>query len=215
MRFRPAVLIEVLISMALAGLLLTVLLGYFAEMSKAGRLVAESRQELAEERYVQTRLSQVFHRSLVPLSKGKRVVFFTKEAAGQMTEGPSLVFSYDNGAVINPIFSNVVLGRLFVDGEQRLCLATWPLYRRYQPGETIPMQKEVLLDGVHQLEFSFFHPMGDAPGSAEFLTEEEVAHWPIELTSLPVLLTLNINRAGKPLSFSFPLPNSKKHPRLR
>ena len=48
-----------------------------------------------------------------------------------------------------------MIGRLFVDHDNRLILATWPSISRYS-SPSPPMRKEVLLEGVENISFAFY-----------------------------------------------------------
>lgn len=211
-RFLPVVLMEVLISLALAGMLLALVLGFFSQVTRLGLETVRVREYATARRYAQARLSQVMHRSLFPEAHKERVIFYTKPSDSALVEGQSLIFSYDNGAVIDPTFSNAVLGRLFIDSSQRLCLATWPLPAKDWQAEVPPMRKEILLEAVSNLEFRFFYPQ--IAGEQNPFDREEFDSWDRENQVQPVLVTISFQHRKKRQQLVFALPNAERIPKL-
>lgn len=72
------------------------------------------------------------------------------------TAGSSLQFTYDNGVDKSPIFSSDVLGRLFVNDHEELCLETKPLPAKW-PVET-SLRTDILLCKVKECHFEFYFP---------------------------------------------------------
>ena len=240
---RLMTLIEVLIAMGLVSILMTALMGFYAQIEYVHTDVDRAREEGFELRYIQARLSKVLPRIIAvePPAKEKEKAedfyFFTSQDENGRLRSPSLVFTYDNGVDLEALFSHRVLGRIFLEqeGENRqLSLATWPVPRCWREAEP-PMQKEVLLEHVTDLEFSFFNPRSPEDDgkvqskgvrasvfdkNAKVEAEKDRWHerWGMEYQDLPAIIKLRIKRdrptgltpANEWVEFAFPLPNAKK-----
>lgn len=209
-------LIEVLISLALTSLLLTFLLSTYAQVIQMKNQTVHLRQEASSLRAVQHRLAQVFYRLNTKDKERKKPIFYTKEADSPLVQGTSLIFSYDNGVVLNPLFSHHLIGRLYLDQENRLCLASWPQPLKQWEGQLPPMKHEVLMEGVLSLNFRFFFPW-EMTDLAEGQERSAIAPtWPLELENTPVVLSLLIKvrreKEEKELSLVFPLTHPQVHP---
>lgn len=156
---RHMTMLEVLIGMTLTAVLLTILTFFYQQITW---LNAESdKQELESFRakYLESRLSYVFPNILPPKKDGSSVFFVATDQNQALKQGsPSLVFTFDNGICLDKIFSNGVLGRLFVNNKDQLILAKWPAPVRWVEGQLPPMKKEVLMDNVARIDFRFFTP---------------------------------------------------------
>lgn len=226
-------LIEVLISMVLVSILMTTLIGMYAQFEWMHVEVEQARRESFELRYVQGRLAEVLPKAISPANSDHKrdFYFYTSQEEGPQLRAPSLVFSYDNGVDLDPLFSNHVLGRLFLEqvgNRQQLVLATWPI-PRCEISEQPTMHKEVLLDFVTELSFSFFQPYPHAVEKES--TEKDAAKkeeraqpsvnswqetWLPDYEKLPVLVKVQLKRsvqtgttpAGELLEFVYPLPKA-------
>ena len=204
-------LIEVIISMSLMFILIVVLLGAYGDVAWSGREIARARQEAFALRYFQTRLSDVLLKS-PQKDKKKGFAFFT----GMAGAGKSLVFGYDNGVSCEHLFANYVTGRIYLNKEGELCLATWPRPERIEPDDLAPlMKKEILLEGVSHLDFQFYYPLDEkvAKERAPLPSSSEVSDWEQAYNRLPVVAKLIVTLKSspeKPLEFAFPLPNARE-----
>ena len=236
---RHVTLIEVMIAMALVSVLMTVLMGYYGQISMLHSEVEAARQESFLLRYLQARLSYVLP-AILPVKspkaekeKANDFYFFTSEDQDGGIQAPSLVFTYDNGVDIDATFSNGVLGRLALenrDGKGRLVLLTWPL-PRYKGEMPPPMKKEILIDKVTSLSFSFFNPLEadtesktkDLPQPVQDETPKAdqnvwLPSWKLAYNDLPAIIKVTVTRSietglippDQPITMAFPIPNSKK-----
>jgi len=168
-------LIEALIAMALTVVLLSVVTFFYRELNLLTSKTEEVQKESFKMRYVENRLSQIFPKAVSSNTRYKDFFFFTVSDPGNLfLQGSpvSLIFTYDNDTDKNKLLSNHVLGRLFLDKERRLSLATWPSRIRWPEGGTPPMKLEVLLDEVDALKIEFFVPP-DKGWKPKFLGEEK------------------------------------------
>ena len=150
-------LLEVLIALALLAILLTSLMGIYQQMNTIERKISISRQENFRYLYLQYRLGQVLPNVVEDEAIGKEIdfAFYTSSSGPIQPNTESLVFIYDNGIDGNPLFSNHVIGKLFLDTKGRFCLATWPSFKEYSDINP-PMRLEVLMEDIHELSFAFY-----------------------------------------------------------
>lgn len=148
-------LLETLIAMSLLGVLLVILFSFFRELSVLSQAAEIKQKESFQMRYVENRLSYVFERIVNERSSGRDFYFYLQPPAPDFSKDPSLVFTFDNGVRNNPYYSGDVLARLYLDFEQKLHLTIWPL-RVEKP--FLYMHDEILLQGVKQIQFSFYAP---------------------------------------------------------
>ncbi len=160
-------LIEVMIAMGLISILMTVLMGYYSQIEFLHGQIDRARDESFELRYLEARLAQVIPSAISAKPPTKETekkndfYFYTSTNLESGVEGPSLVFTYDNGIDIDPAFCNHVLGRLLVEsrnGESSLVLLTWPVPRCTKGTFPPPMKKEILISKVTDISYQFFSP---------------------------------------------------------
>ncbi len=60
--------------------------------------------------------------------------------------------------LVDALFSNHVIGQLFLDSEGHLTLAIAPSPKKWEANQPIRVQREVLLEGIDSMEFSFYAP---------------------------------------------------------
>ncbi len=135
-------LLEVMIALSLAAVILSSLMTFYHQVSKK-RIAA---QELK--------------RTILPieLMRQRLIHLFAGAAAAEMPSfktgnhpsavGEVLLFSYDNGVDLNPLFCGDVKGMLYVNPRHQLCLVSWA-----PNGEA---RQEIFLENVGQFSFSFF-----------------------------------------------------------
>jgi hypothetical protein len=153
--------------MSLLAVLLVIVFGFFRELSIMSAATERQQQESFQLRYAETRLSSIFERIVNERDPARTFFFYTQPPQGEFSSSTSLIFTFDNGIRLDPLFSGDVLGRLYVDhsasidsplGESssnRLILAVWPLHAE-KPQEHL--QREVLLEGVKDIRFEFYAP---------------------------------------------------------
>lgn len=231
---RHVTLIEVLIAMTLTVLVLTTLMFFYRQISTIGSEIDLLKAEHFKLRYLENRLSEIFPRVIRENDKKKDSVFFSIEEEGPAKQ--SLIFTFDNDVDLDPVFSNHVLGRLYLDQEgSRLSLAYWPSPKRWEGGGQIPMKREILLEGVGSLAFEFFippdredeekktnpaqNPEPNAKETPQAAPQPEPKGdwrklpWLKEYEKLPAMVRVIVVMKGEnvPMEFVFPLSNSKNH----
>jgi|GEM_PF-4672723 len=192
-RKRKFTLIEILISLGLVTSILSTLLFFYTYIN---RLDAEMRREAREGfelRLIQVRLSPLFQ-TLFPPDDKTSFFFTTPEAKGDFT----LVFSYNNGFMLDSRFANEALGRLLINEQDQLLLLTWPGKKAWEENILPPVHMEVLLEHVKNLKFRFF------PRAEEGIQPQE--EWPRNLNKLPATLKMSFTHKGRLVFLSFPLP---------
>lgn len=123
------------------------------ESAKVEKKLDAARTEIMARQHLQTRLQDL----LSTLERGPPLYTkqFPEQSAvyreGFKNSGISLIGIFNNGIDPDPAFSGSVTGRVYLDEEQNLCLAIWPLSQE----KNRPWRKEILLPGVAGFEFVF------------------------------------------------------------
>lgn len=231
MRRRAFTLVELLVGAGLLSILLVVLFGSYQQVAKIHDHLRQLRRAGFDMRYTQYRLADTLAKATLtqaaPYMKDRDYHFFTSDEANSLLQGRSLVFTFDRGFDLRREFSNLLLARLYVDNQRQLCLVEWPAPSRCKEGLT-PMKKEVLLEGVEEIRFSFYMPPD--PESKEVHAPDSVSgdkekvpppwnqwsdHWQQNYQDLPPLMKITLIRRLKPedspqeIQYAFPLPNSR------
>ncbi|SCC90656.1 Uncharacterized protein SCG7086_BW_00070 [Chlamydiales bacterium SCGC AG-110-P3] len=225
-------LIEMLVAIGLSIMLLTSLLGIYQLLEYQAIRQRKIRESLFSERFLQYRFANGFARTEGSVSDKKNedeVVFYTSEGTSSVALGKSLVFITDRGPDHYAEFSNKVLTRLYRDAEKNLCFAYWPIPSRWDSDDPPPMHKEVLFEGVTELDFEFYSPPdpegkvvgGDDPVKAgrDQVTppfDQWLADWDIRYKQLPVMIRVYITRdsygGGSAREvYGYVIPASKSH----
>lgn len=222
---RHVSLIEVLIAMVLTVLVLSTLLFFYQQISIISIDIDKVKAEHFNLRYVENRLSEILPRTINEKDK-KNFVFFSLNDDGiGMGGSQSLIFTFDNDISRDTVFSNNVIGRLYLDKQGSLTLVYWPAPGRQEKGSPVPMKKEVLLEGVDSLDFEFFIPPEKAGEPSLNKPSEKPSPepkgnwrkqlWLKEFKTLPAMVKFHVGlKNGKgekgknTLTFVFPLVNS-------
>lgn len=162
-------LIETMTALALLSLVLTLLFGFFKQLSDLQVLTEAKQSESFETRYVESRLSYIFQRLVNENEWHSNFYFYLDQPKSDISNYPSLVFTFDNDVRAEPTFSGHIIARLYVDTKDKLCLAMWPIFSE-NPKEH--MQKEVLLENVNGIKFAFFMPSERKKSDADVATQK-------------------------------------------
>lgn len=233
---RPFTLLEALLALALTAALMTVLAYFYRQLEEINIAAEKSFRSLYQRAYVESRLATVLPKAVNENTSKKDFFFFTTGSHNSDifdSKNPSLIFTYDNGIDLDVAFANHVLGRLFVDSDKHLVLATWPSTNRWKEDKLPPVKREVLFDGVEALDFSFFvapdvdrtrvvNPTSLAKSRQVFTPEPAggwIPEWRADYYQLPAIMKVHMLRRDpladpksppQDILFSFPLPNSLK-----
>lgn len=156
----PLTLIEVLIALSLSSLIMTAMFYFYQKAVRLDAAVQKVEHQVFSLRLLESQLMRIIPRTM-STKEAENDFFFLTGRSDQISKNgtPYLLFSYDRGVDLDPLFSNIVLGRLYVDKRGRLILATWPAPSRWpQDRNLVPMKREVLYDNVTNLLFSFYNP---------------------------------------------------------
>lgn len=227
---RTFTFIEVIIALSLTAVLMTALSYFYLQIQDINTRTEKSLRELYQLSYLEMRLAMILPKALAENDPKRNFAFFsTTEGNEVIKEGStSLIFTYNNGISLNRQFASHVLGRLFLDTQNRLVLATWPVPKRWKEGKTPEIKKEILLENVQSLSFSFFvAPSADRTKVVEISESVKnkkvytpsppgtwIPEWKYDYYELPAMLKINIkliSSNGSPseeLTFTYPLPNS-------
>ncbi|MBI2742285.1 MAG: hypothetical protein HYX48_00005 [Chlamydiales bacterium] len=204
-RRRALSLLEVVIALSLTSILLFFLFGFYRQLTLLDVQAEKIQERISAREKTQLRLMQIFS-NLPPEDEKTPPLFYTESTP----EGVdlSLVFSFDQGVDTEEKLSGKVRGVLLLTKKGLLELHTLPL-----EGESI-RRREVLMQQVNSLSFSFFDP----------IKESWVTSWDQENESLPPMVKISLKEKeevkpeldseAKPevrpeISFAFFLPPSQ------
>jgi type II secretory pathway component PulJ len=203
-----ATLLELIVALSLAAIMFSMLFGYYYTLKKMDLKLEYKKEEIQEWRTFQARLSDVFLR--LKTQKGNaqnqehsEYFFFTEKEAGDF------VFTYNNGTALDPVFSNTVFAKLYLDKKGRLTLIRWPWkkesYKNQDDIAILPFEKEILLQGLEKVTYEFYNST-----EREWLTE-----WTLSKKSVaPDFIKMQLyfkKDPSKSLDFSFQIRNTKSH----
>lgn len=218
---RAITMLELLISLTLTVLILSTLTYFYHQLTMAGMVLDRQQSENFQERYVENRLMSVLPRTISSTDASNEFHFFTSQEIGHLFSfgSQSLVFTFDNCVQLNKDMAYHVIGRLFLDNEGRFILATWPSEKRWKENEPIPFSREVLMEGVSQLRFTFFVPLKkerldskveDDP--LEGVRGGWIDRWDSSYRQLPalikVIITRQVDDEETELIFAYPFPHT-------
>ncbi|MCB1111240.1 MAG: hypothetical protein H7A37_06665 [Chlamydiales bacterium] len=227
---RHLTLLELLIALGLTVMVLTTLTYFYRQVDMIDRNIDRIQRESFEMRFIENRLAHVIPTIVSPRNEKKDYFLQSGRDNGDLLfkrGSETLLFTFDNGVDLDKQFSNHVLGRLFVDGEDNLVLAYWPSPKRWEKDEVLPMKKEVLMRGVERIEFLFYVPperdrsklLGTQASVSKGLVVEELPRrdawlpdWKYEYYQLPAMMRVTVKLVEKeePLRYAFPLANAEE-----
>lgn len=158
-----------------------------------------ARMEISARSHLQTRLQSILSSiSRATAEPSLYTKVFPKEKV------PSLVALFDNGIDPDPAYSGSIIGRVYLDAEKNLCLATWPL------GKNRAWRKEILLPRVQSFEFEF---LGTKNGAEKKEKMRSITTnlawrtvWAPSHEETPSIIRLKIEEEKETLYFAFILP---------
>lgn len=181
--------LEALITLFLLGFMLTTLL-FWVKSFSIENIIQEKVQRKKEQE------KNLCRHLLRALSKSKDLFFSSQDS----NHGNSLIFTFDNGPNLEPLLSDKVLGRIFIDkASATLCLAIWP----WIPDKklTEPCHVTPLMEQVESVEYSFFYPPDPfkKPVSPEEVGKDKPKEgwqelWKKEYNELPYFIKIKISK---------------------
>ena len=206
---RTITLVEMLITLALTAVLLTVALGLYAQSTQLQQQAAHLRNRNFEALYLQSRLAKLFS-DLVIQRNQKEYWFYTDDH--------HFYFAFDNGMDKNPLFGDILIGELSIDENGGFSLTTWPDPYRTQESSA-PIRREILLDHVETVSYQFYRPprrellewQQDMTGETPYA--QWVDTWQLDDNALPAMIKVFVTRKEEstPLVFSYVIPNPKQN----
>ncbi len=155
--------------------------------------------------HLQTRLQTI----LTSIDQGAPDPYFYTQLF-EKEKGVSLIAIFNNGIDPDPLFSGSVVGRIYLDPENNLCLALWPLTKDPPPS----WRKEILLPAVKAFEFEF---LGKITPPEHGVKEKSrpinaalawKSHWSKTVREIPGVIRLTVYEEGvkEPSQYAFILP---------
>lgn len=224
-------MLETLIALGITMIILSTLTFFYREIDAVNGQIEKVQNESFKMRYVENRLAAILPNAISETDEKKDFFFFTPNAnvPFAMPGSPSLLFTFDNGIRLDKNFANHVIGKLYLDNQGRLTLATWPAPERWVEGVNPPMKKEVLLGQVKMFSLAFFvapdrpwqlnktsapPAKNKTPASVVVKPTPEghwLPNWSSDYQLLPALVKLTVTREdGTTRVFAFPLPNTQR-----
>ncbi len=198
---RYMTLLETLISLSLTAFLLSSLLQGYWFLEKLHMQWEKEKKEQFYLRYAESRIVSLLENSV---TSPRDAIFYTTEEPREEMLGKSLVFLSDNALNIQPEFSQKILVRLFVDKEKRLSLYIWPNPRGIHANSS-KFQREVLMEGVKDLHFSFYN-----------FPDPEQTEWDFTNKKPPLIAYVTLElESGKSLTFGAHIPSSDRPLKLK
>jgi len=213
-RRRHMTLLEVLIATSLSAILITVVVYFYQQLSLINIKMDKVQNEQFQKRFAEYRLNAILPKIVSPSNKDFHF-FISPDPQGLFKENSSsLVFTFDNNIKLDKKMADLVVGRLYLDRENQLILATWPIPKRWKENDLTPMAKEVIMENVTTLRFDFYNPPDKGPlkivnkqDSNEIAQKRENRKLPAIIT---VLIQRQIDNNTEDTSFVFPLPNTQQ-----
>ena len=150
---------EVLVSLALLGMVLLSATTYLVTVFKMVRATEELSIQEEKVAYTQSRLND----TLGHIQVGKAQDNLENGFYFLDTELSSLVFVYDNLVDRYPWFSDVLLGKIILDSKKQLVLYSWPYANGFEGQSDLKYKKEILSTDIEAVNFEFYQV--DAEGS--------------------------------------------------
>lgn len=182
-------------------ILLTSLFSFLIQNLRIEQNLEKTRELILERQNLQIRVQDL----LTSLNcSNSQLALYTQLFPDEKTE--SLIVLFDNGIDPDPAFSGILLGRIYLDKGQNLCLATWPIDSK----TSRPWRNEILLSQVLDLSFQFLGERQNADPKIKPVTVRTGWHpnWPKERNDLPSLLRLTVIQKDASLQFAFRLPTA-------
>ncbi len=204
-------LLETLIAIALLSILLTIVFGFFRELSGISAEMERQQKESFQTRYLESRLAFIFER-IVNENESARTFRFYLSPPNDFSSFSSLIFTFYNEPRLDPHFSGDVLGRLYIDHDYRLCLAVWPL-RLPQPHHW--MREEILLENVANMVYEFYVPPDQKATQNKTVDPKEPekdkwhTEWLKDYKQMPGIVKLNVSVTKNPKDLEHFTPGTK------
>ncbi|MGA8164109.1 MAG: hypothetical protein WB791_03670 [Waddliaceae bacterium] len=227
---RCMTLLELVISMTLTIAILTTLSYFYLQVNQMSREMDRMQNESFERRHVEHRLATILPQTVSSKSHHKDFHFFSCVDSNDLFKpgSQSLLFTFDNQVQLNKEMSGRVIGRLYLDKKRNFTLAMWPSEKRWK-NENPPIRREILMENIDTLKFSFFAP----PSKGKTFREQQKENvkkdmerlpdsvrenrsweteWKPEYHQLPAIVKITLaRRKGKEeqtWDFAFPLPHA-------
>lgn len=213
-RRRAATLIELMISLGLTAVLITMLLGAYWQASRLDSQARAARTWVDSRQLVQVQLQRYLvgatlgPKDPIDDNKGPSPYFFYTSPEG-------LTWTAHTSASLDPVLSGDQLVRLYVDGRRQLCLKLWPLPTQENLRNPV-VHQQVLAQNVASIQFEFYQPPAQAfevpkPKDPKATETAPGWHpdWPIDRKALPAMVKIQVTYADgvrEPLLLAFQIP---------
>ncbi|HSX13389.1 MAG TPA: type II secretion system protein [Chlamydiales bacterium] len=193
-------LFEILVALSLMGILLSILFSFMVQNMRVDKKMENARKSIIERQNLQIRFQDILT-TLAPVENSPSI--YTQKLPKCETE--SLITIFDNGIDPDPLFSGVVIGRIYLDEHKNLCLAYWPYHIHEQNRH---WRKETLLTDISDFSFTFLRSSSDARKSLNLWENS----WPENNTQAPSIVRLILKQNNGTVQFAFRLVHTHTIP---
>ena len=193
-------LIEVLISISLFSIIITLLFSYFVKITKLEKRMDGMKKEFFLKNRANIKLNYIFTQiKSKDLLENPRLYTEYEKNSNMLT----LRVLFDNGIDFDPNFSNLQTAKIYVDDKKNLILDVFS-------EKTEKPRREILLKDVYSIEYQFLSREDEKMKKTQ---KKEIAKnifwyyfWPKENSDVPSIVKMTVN---KDLKFVFFLPTKK------
>lgn len=201
---KPFLLFEILIGLSLMAILLSLLFSFMVQSLRVEKKMEKARSAILERQNLQIRLQDLF----TTISPGAEhpalyTQLFPKE------KKISLVTLFDNGIDPDPLFSGIVIGRIYLDELNNLCLVYWPR----DPFINRHWRKEILISDISDMSFQFLTTDENVDlKNSLHIKAVWLNSWIKGKKGIPSIVRMMIKQKETTLQFAFRLTNSNPTP---
>lgn len=177
-------LLEVIISLFLISIILSVLFGFFSKITKIEKNIEDLKNKVYERNEVYLTLNNI----LTSLCFNEDNSIYTMYEKNN--KYLSLFFTYDAGVDPSPYFSNIISGKIFIDEKNNLVLETYPNDKKIEPRE------ETIFKNIKSIEYKFLSKnLSDQTHVLEKVTNSIFWYsaWPKDKKVVPAIVYIKIN----------------------
>lgn len=170
-------LLEVIIALFLISIILSFIFTFFSNLTKIEKNIEATKKEIYERNFLYIKLNNIF--------TNLKDQFFTTDENNKLTFN----FLYDAKVDLNPNFSSIINGKLYIDEKDDLILESISNDKKDEK------RKEILFHKVKKIEAKFLANDSDT----NYLKEKVSSNinwyffWPKEKKTIPSIIHLKIN----------------------
>jgi hypothetical protein len=179
-------LLEVIIALFLISIMLSFIFTFFSNLTKIEKNIEITKNEIYERNFLYIKLNNIF--------TNLKDQFFTTDENKELTFN----FLYDAKVDLDPNFSSIINGKLYIDENDNLILESFSNDKKDEK------RKEILFKKVKTFEVKFLSNDSDTNYLKEKISSNVNWYffWPKEKKSIPSIIYLKINNQEYPFFIS-------------